>query len=141
MPSFNRLELLRATENAIVQHRAAWGRRQAKRAAAHAKEVADWTKEHADTWKSFGRLVARKIGRGDPIRAEDLPGGGRHYLPTFSGKDPATEEYTVPESLTVLATTLHLLTDEKISAASLRDLGVRADTLHHALQLMPRNTP
>lgn len=136
MPSFDRAALLVATEKAMEVHRTNWHAERLVRVRVYVDELNAWLDKHGDTWAKLGRLIARRMRKGEPIRSSDLP-AGRFDLPTFTRADPTDESYPEPHALATLAEVLRVLADEKVSVAALRDLGVDPHTLRQALQFLP----
>lgn len=123
----NRLELIEkvkgmieALENGAAERRAR-DERQAETA------FTRYMEEHGAEWAEFSRTVARRVRRGEPVIADDIPEGlryGRGMVETFRPVTIRESDY-VPRigHLRNLITILETSPDEYVSTAALDRMG------------------
>jgi hypothetical protein len=135
MPTFHRELLLGAVEQAIAAGKPRHEERQAKAAEAYEQDRQAWIDAYGHLWLDAVTSIRRKIRRGDPVLASDLPGTNRYSRSpdVFSSSPPSRTEYTPSYELVMLRDVLTSLADPKVSTSALRDLGVTAAALRAAL--------
>lgn len=107
-----------------------------------AAEVKAWSEVYSAAWTRAARTIARKLRAGEPILSGDLPHelGRSHSVATFSPNP--LEKYTpwTPPELGALIQVLHLVSDDEVTTAALRDLGITSATLRTCADYMAAGT-
>lgn len=132
---YDRKTLLAAAELAIKHTQQQQLREHTERQRKYRAAVTDWNSRYADSWRAAIRTLNRKLKNSEPIVHADLPHewSRSHSVAAFSDT-PVTEfKPYVPGTLAMLVKVLKLVSDDTVTTAALRDLGVSSDTMRECL--------
>jgi hypothetical protein len=105
-------------------------------------EVKAWNEVYSAAWARAARTIARKLRAGEPILSADLPRelGRSHVTATFLQEPLAPYSPWTPPELGALIQVLHLVSDDEVTTAALRDLGITSSTLRTCADYMAAGT-
>lgn len=130
--------LAAATHKALESHREWHNRRDNEDAVKFSDQVNDWNVKHHGAWLEACKAINRKLRKGLPITCEDVPReNGRHTSHAYFGYGaPVPAKYVPPAELVSLAAILETVSDDYVTSAGLRELGISAPTLRNAVSYM-----
>lgn len=137
-----RIELLEAARKAVKVAQQHQHRSHTEKSSAYGRAVTAWNANYADSWRAAVRVITRKLKSGDPIKAADLPHepGRSHVTATFGERKPEAFTPWVPTELEVLIKVLELVSDDVVTTAALRDLGIGTATMRTCAEYMAAGT-
>ena len=134
---FNRSALVAAIDKAITQEEAAISAVHAQNKVANNEHREEWLSLHAESWQKAATAIRAKLRRGEPITEDDIPRdragytGKAYYRPRRGESLPARAA-----ELAGLRAVLVAISDDMVSSASLRSLGVGVNTLRTIVPLL-----
>lgn len=135
---FNRSALIDAIDRAMEQERQAIETVRANNAKGDALYLEEWLSMHADAWQKATALIRAKLRKGQPVLEDDIPrdrsnrGIGKAYFRPRRGEALPTTR----TELAGLRAVLDAVSDQEISSAALRSLGVGVNTLRLIVPLL-----
>lgn len=134
---FNRSALVAAIDEAIKQERATIDAvRESNRLAAEAQRE-EWLSLNHDNWMKATAAIRAKLRKGQPVVEEDIPRDrASSYGKAFFRAKSGTQVVAVTTELVGLRSVLSAVSDDEISTAALRSLGVGVQTLRKIVPLL-----
>lgn len=139
---FNVAALTAAVQVALDAHRANWTHQRAEHLQEQDKHLADWLAEFREPWLESMRKTARQLRAGQPVTKDSFPKSrdGWGNMALFAPLSDRTGEYRPPPELTQFLTVLGTISDDTVTTAGLRELGITASAMRAVTMHLARNT-
>lgn len=134
---FDRSALVAAIDKAIKQEKDTINAVRERNRMAAEEQRKEWLSLNHDNWMKATATIRAKLRKGQPVVEDDIPRDrvGSYGKAFFRAKS-GTQVVTVTTELVGLRSVLSAISDDVVSTAALRSLGVGAQTLRKIVPLL-----
>lgn len=137
---YNKQALIEGAQKAINARAVSWLEGKTRHDARQAQRLAEWSSQYQEAWRTAATVIRRKVGKGQPITAGDLPSHGtdRYQEVAFYRTASEYEPWQPTPDLVGAIARLESLDGDQVNTRQLAEVGIESDTLR---KITPHMTP